>query len=195
MYDRDQEQQQQLQQPAPASSDAVGTADSEAPTYLRNVAPSDVRAAERATQRAEDCIVAQAVEILERRLERGVALTDPSIAGQFCAAKIRHFEREVFGVLFLDNRHRLLAFEILFYGTIDGAEVYPREVARAALRHNAAAIIVTHNHPSGSTEPSAADRAVTLRLRDALAMLEIRLLDHFIVGDGPATSLAARGWV
>ena len=98
-------------------------------------------------------------------------------------------------MLFLDNRHRLLAFDILFYGTIDGAEVYPREVARAALRHNAAAIIVTHNHPSGSTEPSAADRAVTLRLRDALAMLEIRLLDHFIVGDGPATSLAARGWV
>jgi DNA repair protein RadC len=195
MYDRDQEQQQQLQQPAPASSDAVGTADSEAPTYLRNAAPSDVRAAERATKQAEDCIVAQAVEILERRLERGMALTDPSIAGQFCAAKIRHFEREVFGVLFLDNRHRLLAFEILFYGTIDGAEVYPREVARAALRHNAAAIIVTHNHPSGSTEPSAADRAVTLRLRDALAMLEIRLLDHFIVGDGPATSLAARGWV
>ena len=194
MYDRDQEQQQQ-QQPAPASSDAVGTADSEAPTYLRTVAPSDTRASERTTKQAEDCIVAQAVEILERRLERGIALTDPSIAGQFCAAKIRHYEREVFGVLFLDNRHRLLAFDILFYGTIDGAEVYPREVARAALRHNAAAIIVTHNHPSGSTEPSAADRAVTLRLRDALAMLEIRLLDHFIVGDGPATSLAARGWV
>jgi DNA repair protein RadC len=194
MYDRDQEQQQQ-QQPAPASSDAVGTADSEAPTYLRAVTNNDAQAAERAAKHAEDCIVAQAVEILERRLERGVALTDPSIAGQFCAAKIRHYEREVFGVLFLDNRHRLLAFEILFYGTIDGAEVYPREVARAALRHNAAAIIVTHNHPSGSTEPSAADRAVTLRLRDALAMLEIRLLDHFIVGDGPATSLAARGWV
>ena len=77
----------------------------------------------------------------------------------------------------------------------DGAEVYPREVARAALRHNAAAIIVTHNHPSGSTEPSAADRAVTLHLRDALAMLEIRLLDHFIIGDGPAISLAARGWI
>ena len=194
MYDRDQEQQQQ-QQPAPASSDAVGTADREAPAYLRAVTSNDAQAAERAAKQAEDCIVAQAVEILERRLERGVALTDPTIAGQFCAAKIRHFEREVFGVLFLDNRHRMLAFEILFYGTIDGAEVYPREVARAALRHNAAAIIVTHNHPSGSTEPSAADRAVTLRLRDALAMLEIRLLDHFIIGDGPATSLAARGWV
>ena len=194
MYDRDQKQQQQ-QQPAPASSDAVGTADSEAPTYLRAVTSNKARDSAAAAKRADDRIVAQAVEILERRLERGVALTDPTIAGQFCAAKIRHFEREVFGVLFLDNRHRMVAFEILFYGTIDGAEVHPREVARAALRHNCAAIIVTHNHPSGSTEPSAADRAVTLRLRDALAMLEIRLLDHFIIGDGPATSLAARGWV
>ena len=194
MYDRDQKQQQK-QQPAPASSDAVGTEDSEAPTYLRAVAPNDARATKRAAKLAEDCIVAQAVEILERRLERGAAMTDPTIAGQFCAGKIRHYEREVFGVLFLDNRHRLLAFEIMFYGTIDGAEVHPREVARAALRHNCAAIIVTHNHPSGSTEPSAADRAVTLRLRDALAMLEIRLLDHFIIGDGPAMSLAARGWV
>ena len=122
-------------------------------------------------------------------------MTDPAVAGQFCSGKIRHFEREVFGVLFLDNRHRLLAFEILFFGTLDGAEVYPREVARAALRHNAAAIIVAHNHPSGSSEPSAADRAVTLRLRDALALLEIRLLDHFVIGDGTPTSLAARGWV
>ena len=194
MYDRDQKQQQK-QQPAPASSDAVGTADSEAPTYLRAVTSNEARDSEAAAKRADDCIVAQAVEILERRLERGAALTDPTMAGQFCAGKLRHYEREVFGVLFLDNRHRMVAFEILFYGTIDGAEVHPREVARAALRHNAAAIIVTHNHPSGSSEPSAADRAVTQRLRAALAMLDIRLLDHFIIGDGPATSLAARGWI
>jgi DNA repair protein RadC len=146
-------------------------------------------------QQAEDRIVALGVQIMERRLERGDAMTDPAVAGHFCAGKLRNFEREVFGVLFLDNRHRLLGFELLFFGTIDGAEVYPREVARAALRMNAAAIIVCHNHPSGSSEPSAADRAVTLRLRDALAMLEIRLLDHFVIGDGPPTSLAARGWV
>ncbi len=143
----------------------------------------------------EDRIVALGTAILERRLERGVAMTDPAVAGHFCAGKLRDFDREVFGVLFLDSRHRLLGFEILFYGTIDGAEVYPREVARAALRMNAAAMIVCHNHPSGSNEPSAADRALTLRLRDALAMLEIRLLDHFVIGDGPPTSLAARGWV
>jgi DNA repair protein RadC len=101
----------------------------------------------------------------------------------------------VFAGLFLDNRHRAIAFEELFRGTLDGAEVYPREVLKRCLAHNAAALIVGHNHPSGSCEPSAADRAVTLRLRDALAMVEIRLLDHFVVGDGPPCSLAARGWV
>jgi DNA repair protein RadC len=177
-------------------SSAVGYVGTDAvvgdtPTYLR----SRKRGSNTASKCSEDAIVAQAVEILERRLERGAAMTDPAAAGQYCSARIRHFDREVFGVLFLDNRHRLLAFELLFQGTLDGAEVYPREVARAALRHNAAAIIVCHNHPSGSTEPSAADRAVTLRLRDALALLEVRLLDHFVVGEGQATSLAARGWV
>lgn len=143
----------------------------------------------------EDAIVAKATAILQRRLERGAAMTDPLIAGQYCAGQLRSLEREVFAAMFLDNRHRLIAFEVLFTGTVDGAEVYPREVARAALRHNAVALIIAHNHPSGSSEPSAADRAVTLRLRDALALLEIRLLDHFVIGDGPATSLAARGWV
>ncbi len=179
MYDRDQKQQQQ-QQPAPASSEAVGEAS-------QGYAVGD--------REAEDRIVALGVAIMERRLERGDAMTDPKMAGHYCAGKIRNYDREVFGVLFLDNRHRMVGFELLFYGTIDGAEVHPREVARAALRMNAAAIIVCHNHPSGSTEPSAADRAVTLRLRDALALLDIRLLDHFVIGDGPPTSLAARGWI
>jgi DNA repair protein RadC len=179
MYDRDQQHQQQ-QQPAPASSEAVGEAN-------EGYAVGD--------RVEEDRIVARGVEIMERRLERGAAMTDPRVAGHYCAGKLRAFDREVFGVLFLDTRHRMIGFELMFYGTIDGAEVYPREVARAALRLNAAAIIVCHNHPSGSTEPSAADRAVTLRLRDALAMLEIRLLDHFVIGEGPPTSLAARGWV
>ena len=95
----------------------------------------------------------------------------------------------------MDNRHRAIAFEELFRGTLDGAEVYPREVLKRCLAHNAAALIVGHNHPSGSSEPSAADRAVTLRLRDALALVEIRLLDHFVIGDGAPCSLAARGWI
>ncbi len=88
--------------------------------------------------------MALGVAIMERRLERGAALTDPKMAGDFCAGKLRNFDREVFGVLFLDSKHRMVGFELLFFGTIDGAEVYPREVARAALRLNAAALILGH---------------------------------------------------
>ena len=98
-------------------------------------------------------------------------------------------------MLFLDTRHRAIAFEEMFRGTVDGAEVHPREVVRRALVHNAAALIVGHNHPSGNPEASAADRAVTVRLKQALALVEVRVLDHFIVGDGAPVSLAARGWV
>ena len=129
------------------------------------------------------------------RLERGETLTDPGAAGRYFAQRLRGHPNEVFAVLFLDTRHRALAFEELFRGTVDGAEVHPREVVRRALVHNAAAVIVGHNHPSGSAEPSAADRAVTARLKQALALVDIRLLDHFVVGDGVPVSLAARGWV
>jgi DNA repair protein RadC len=108
---------------------------------------------------------------------------------------LRGRPQEVFAALFLDARHRALAFEELFQGTIDGAEVHPREVVRRALAHNAAAVIVGHNHPSGNPEPSAADRAVTARLKHALALVDLRLLDHFVIGDGLPTSMAARGWV
>lgn len=128
-------------------------------------------------------------------LERGEALTDPQAAGRYFAQRLRGHRNEVFAALFLDTRHRALAFEELFRGTVDGAEVHPREVVRRALVHNAAAVIVGHNHPSGSAEPSAADRAVTARLKQALALVDMRLLDHFVVGDGAPVSLAARGWV
>jgi DNA repair protein RadC len=101
----------------------------------------------------------------------------------------------VFGCLFLDNRHRVIAFEELFRGSIDGASVHPREVVRRCLAHNAAAVILAHNHPSGVAEPSAADRAITLRLREALELIDVRLLDHFVIGDGKPTSLAQRGWI
>ena len=100
----------------------------------------------------------------------------------------------MFAALFLDTRHRALAFEELFRGTIDGAEVHPREVVRRALAHNAAAVIVGHNPPSGNPEPSAADRAVTAQLKQSLALVDVRLLDHFVIGDGVPVSLAARGW-
>src|SRR5690606_24623205 len=128
-------------------------------------------------------------------LERGEALTDPGSAGRYFARRLRAQAIEVFAALFLDTRHRALAFEELFRGTIDGAEVHPREVVRRALAHNAAAVIVGHNHPSGNPEPSAADRAVTAQLKQSLALVDVRLLDHFVIGDGAPVSLAARGWV
>ncbi|MFI4890017.1 MAG: JAB domain-containing protein, partial [Steroidobacterales bacterium] len=95
----------------------------------------------------------------------------------------------------LDNRHRLIEFEQLFRGTIDGASVYPREVVKQALQWNCAAVIIAHNHPSGVAEPSLADERITLRVRDALALVDIRLLDHIIVGDGASVSLAERGFI
>ena len=128
-------------------------------------------------------------------LDRGEALTDPPAAGRYFAQRLRGQPVEVFAALFRDTRHRALAFEELFRGTIDGAEVHPREVVRRALAHNAAAVIVGHNHPSGNPEPSAADRAVTAQLKQSLALVDVRLLDHFVIGDGPPASMAARGWV
>jgi DNA repair protein RadC len=130
---------------------------------------------------------------LEDALARGNALTSPDLTRDYLCSRLRHRDREVFLVLFLDNRHRLLAGEELFAGTLDGATVHPREVARRALALNAAAVIAAHNHPSGVAEPSAADRAVTRRLRDALELVDVRLLDHFIVGDGRPVSLAELG--
>lgn len=148
---------------------------------------------------ARACQLAAALELGNRHLaaalERGDALTDPIAAGRYFARRLRPRKHEVFAALFLDTRHRALAFEELFAGTIDGAEVHPREVVRRALTYNAAAVIVGHNHPSGCADPSAADRAVTQRLKQALALVEIRLLDHFVVGDGEPVSMAARGLV
>ena len=146
---------------------------------------------------ARACALAAALELghrhLHGRLERGEALTDPQSAGEYLARRLRHLPHEEFACLFLDTRHRLLAYESLFRGTLDGAEVHPREVARRCLARNAAAVIFGHNHPSGSAEPSAADRAVTARLAQALALVEVRVLDHFVIGDGPPCSMAQRG--
>lgn len=161
---------------------------------------SRVRSEERATYdsatpNGDDAIIAAALAILDARARDAETMTDPRAAGAYMRAKLAGLEREHFIVAFLDTRHRLIACDTLFTGTIDGCEVHPREVARAALMHNAAAVILAHNHPSGNPEPSAADRAVTARLKQALALIDVRLLDHFVVGDGPAVSMAARGWV
>lgn len=132
---------------------------------------------------------------LGEQLERGAALLSPRDTERFLQARLRDYAFEVFAVLFLDNRHRVIAFEELFRGTIDGASVYPREVVRRALQHNAAAVILSHNHPSGVAEPSQADQHITLRLRDALALVDVRLLDHLVIGDGTSCSLAERGLI
>lgn len=132
---------------------------------------------------------------LAERLQRESALESPQAVRDYLKARLRHEPHEMFGCLFLDSRHRVLAFEILFHGTIDGASVYPRQVVKRALAHNAAALILTHNHPSGVAEPSQADRQLTLRLKDALALIDVRVLDHFIVGDGEPLSMAEHGWM
>lgn len=132
---------------------------------------------------------------LSEKLQRGAPLTSPAETLEFLQRLLQRRRREVFYSVFLDTRHRVICHEELFQGSIDGACVYPRVVAEHALRHNAAAVIVAHNHPSGVSEPSLADQAITRRLKDALSLLEIRLLDHFIIGDGSPVSLASRGMI
>jgi len=129
------------------------------------------------------------------RLRQGPSLTSPRAAREFLVARLRDKDHEVFCCLYLDSRHRLMCFEELFRGTIDGASVHPREVVKQALARNATSVILAHNHPSGVAEPSQADELITTRLRDALALVDIRVLDHLIVGDGTCTSLAERGVV
>lgn len=130
---------------------------------------------------------------LAEQLRQLPALGNPRDSGDYLRARLRHLPYEVFGCLYLDNRHRVLAFEELFRGTVDGASVHPREVVRACLQHNASAVIFAHNHPSGMAEPSAADRAITHELRDALQLVGVRVLDHLVIGHGEPVSMAARG--
>ena len=132
---------------------------------------------------------------MESRLKREGPITSPAHTSRYVVARLRGRANEVFAAVFLDNRHRVIAFEELFQGTVDGASVHPRVVARRALALNAAALIACHNHPSGVAEPSLADRAITSRLHDALALVDVRLIDHFVVGDGEVVSFAERGWL
>ena len=132
---------------------------------------------------------------LAERLRRDSALESPQAVRDYLKAQLRHEPHEVFGCLFLDAKHRVLAFEVLFHGSIDGASVYPRQVVKRALAHNAAALILTHNHPSGVAEPSQADRVLTRRLKEALELVDVRVLDHFIVGDGEPLSMVEHGWM
>lgn len=124
---------------------------------------------------------------------RGNALRNPDDTKRYLSVQLRDRPHEVFGCVFLDTRHRVITFEEIFRGTIDGASVHPREIVRLALAHNAAALILAHNHPSGVAEPSQADQRLTHRLREALGLIDVRVLDHLIIGDGEVLSFAERG--
>ena len=130
---------------------------------------------------------------LAERMRKEDALTSPQAARAYLNARLKNRPYEVFGCLYLDTKHRPISFEELFRGTIDGASVYPREIVRTVLEYNAAAVIVAHNHPSGVAEPSSADQSLTRRLKAALALVDVRLIDHIIVGDGAAVSFSERG--
>lgn len=141
----------------------------------------------------DDAVIEQAMAILDKRMRRGPIFTDSKTVGNYLKLQLQGHEREHFAAMFLNTRHNLLAYEVLFTGSLDCAEVHPREIVKQALRHNASAVVVAHNHPSGDPTPSAADRAITLRIRDALRMVDIRLLDHFVIGVGEPYSMASKG--
>ena len=149
----------------------------------------------RATLAVLRALPALSQRYFEETLPTGQAIRSPADTERFLLARLRHLPHELFCCLYLDNRHRVLQFDELFRGTIDGTSVYPREVVKQALAVNAAAIILAHNHPSGVAEPSQADERITRRLKAALELVDIRLLDHLVIGDGVATSLAKRGMV
>jgi len=145
------------------------------------------------------CKLAACLELGTRHwvepLQRGQCMNDPQQVRNWLRTQLRDRSREVFACLFLDTRHRLICYEELFEGSVDCAEVYPRIILQQGLRHHAAAVLFVHNHPSGHPEPSAADHALTARLKQALNLVDIRVLDHFIVANNETTSFAERGWL
>ncbi|HFT7230074.1 hypothetical protein DNK77_09195 [Enterobacter cloacae complex sp.] len=154
------------------------------PLFARELAPT------------EQQTVRTALTLLERQLrEPGASFTSSHAVRDWLRLQLATLEREEFTALFLDNQHRLIAHDTLFTGTINHTQVHPREVVKAALKHNAAAILVAHSHPSGLAEPSDADRRITERLKQALDLVDIRLLDHLVVGGMDIVSFAERGWL
>ena len=144
---------------------------------------------------SDDEIIAKALSILSKRLTGGDPITSSSMVKDYLKLNLAPYEHEVFGCLFLNNTHHVIAFEELFYGTIDGSAVHPREVIKKALAHNASALIFCHNHPSGVTEPSRADVEITEKLKSACNIIGIRVLDHVVVTCGECTSMAERGLI
>ncbi|WP_025806319.1 RadC family protein [Pseudomonas chlororaphis] len=142
----------------------------------------------------QQAVIEQAILLLESRLfQRGEVLKTQKAVEQFLQLKLAASQREVFALLFLDSKHRVIAFEELFHGSINSTSIHPRVVMQRALHHNAAAAILAHNHPSGVTEPSQADRSITSRLKELLELIDVQVLDHFIVGQGNPFSFAEAG--
>lgn len=141
-----------------------------------------------------DEVLSHAAELIKAKYARTGEFTNPSVVKEYLSMKLANYEQEVFAVMLLDNQNRLIDYVELFFGTINAASVYPREVVKTALKYNAAAIIFAHNHPSGELEPSEADKLLTQQLKTALALIDVRSLDHIIVGDG-AMSFAERGLI
>ncbi|NIY91534.1 RadC family protein [Vibrio diazotrophicus] len=139
-------------------------------------------------------ILEKAAEIIARKYLRGDVFTNPQATKDFLSFKLGKYDREVFAILLLDNQHRIIEYKELFFGTIDSASIHPREVVKTVLEFNAAAVMFVHNHPSGHVEPSESDRRITVRLKDALALIDVRVLDHFIVGE-ECVSFAEKGLI
>ena len=142
-----------------------------------------------------DQILEAARQVIDQKIRRGASFTSPSEVKDYLKAKLSGYEREVFAVMLMDSRHCLIEYVELFQGTIDQAAVYPREVVKLAMQHNAAAMIISHNHPSGNPDPSRADEMLTKRLQDALALVDVRVLDHIIVAGNDTASFAERGLI
>ncbi|MDD9997059.1 MAG: DNA repair protein RadC [Rhodospirillaceae bacterium] len=147
------------------------------------------------SKREKSSLIKLALDVLSRRFRPGRSFGSPEDIQGYLRLKLTDRRNEVFGVVYMDTRHRLIEMEELFQGTVDGAAVYPRVVLQKVLDKNAAAVILYHNHPSGVAEPSEADRGITLKLSRALALVDVRLLDHIVVCDDSFVSLAERGWV
>lgn len=154
---------------------------------LAGLNPSDLSAVEKQS------VVTLALKVLAIKHRARRVLSSPEETRSYLRLRMADYRNEVFGILMLDNRHRIIALRELFQGTIDGASVHPRVVVQQALEMNAAALILFHNHPSGVAEPSHADEAITRRLKDALALVDVRVLDHFVVSAGESVSFAERG--
>jgi len=156
---------------------------------LSGLKPSDLNDVEKQSA------VALAMKVLAIKHRAGRPLSNPEVTRDYLRLRLADYQNEVFGAVFLDSRHRIIAVRELFQGTIDGASIHPRVVVQQALSMNAGALVLFHNHPSGVAEPSHADEAITRRLKDALALVDVRVLDHFVVSAGESVSFAERGLI